>query len=122
MEFTGAEHLRADELSVYDGVVQDGSRTICLAHWLKSKCRRAYELSRQLKAEGLFYESQTMLELRQLLHDRWSSSTMPQEIERLVRRLLTVAEVLFGRCTSYYSILSRVGRMWLVVLGIRQTT
>jgi hypothetical protein len=60
MQLVGAKELRTDELSVYDNVVEDGSRTICLAHWLKSKCKRVYDLSRQAKSEGLFYESQTI--------------------------------------------------------------
>lgn len=38
----GAEQLRTDELSVYDRIVCEGSRKICLAHWRKSKCRRAW--------------------------------------------------------------------------------
>jgi transposase-like protein len=88
IQLVGAKELRTDELSVYDGVVVDGSRTICLTHWLRSKCRRAYELSRQLKAEGLSYESQTMLEFKQLLHDRWRWPTVPPELERLVRRFI----------------------------------
>lgn len=53
VDIVGAEHLRADELSVYDNATVGIGRTICLAHWLKSKCRRAWELSRQFASEGL---------------------------------------------------------------------
>lgn len=61
VDLIGAEHLRTDELSVYDRTAEGIEHTICLVHWLKSKCRRAWELARQFAAEGLLYESQTML-------------------------------------------------------------
>jgi len=109
MQLVGAEELRTDELSVYDNVVADGSRTICLAHWLKSKCRRAYELSRQLKAEGLSYESQTMLELKQLLHDRWPCPTVPAEVERLVRRFINCHR---GTLWKVNQLLQHIERSW----------
>ena len=54
MDLVGAEHLRADELSVYDGAAEGVDRTICLADWLKSKCRRAGKLSRQFDIIGLY--------------------------------------------------------------------
>lgn len=109
MKLVGAKELRADELSVYDDVVPDGCRTICLAHWLKSKCRRAYELSRQLKAEGLSYESQTMLELMQLLHDKWSWPTVPAEVARLVRRFINCHR---GTLWKVNQLLQHIERTW----------
>jgi hypothetical protein len=109
MQLVGAKELRTDELSVYDNVVQDGSRTICLAHWLKSKCKRAYDLSRQARTEGLFYESQTMLELKQLLHEEWSSPTVPAEIERLVRRFINCRR---GTLWKINQLLQHIERSW----------
>jgi len=37
-------------------------------HWVKGKCRRAFELYRQLKKEGLLFEAENMLQLLELLH------------------------------------------------------
>lgn len=88
VQLVGAKELRTDELGVYDHAAAGVDRKICLAHWLKSKCKRAWELSRQFDAEGLSYESQTMLELKQLLHEKWSLPRLPEEIERLVRRFI----------------------------------
>lgn len=51
MREVGAEQLRTDELSVYEHIVPEEHHSICLAHRRKSKCRRAYELCRRLKAE-----------------------------------------------------------------------
>jgi transposase-like protein len=70
VDLVGAEHLRADELSVYDNAAVGIDRTICPAHWLKSKCRRAWELARQFASEGLLCESEMMLELQRFLHEK----------------------------------------------------
>jgi len=107
----GAEFLRTDELSVYNGVFPDDPdrHSICQAHWLKSKCRRSYELSQQLKAEGLSYESQTMLELRQLLHDKRSSPTVPAEIERFVMRFINCHR---GTLWKVNQLLQHIERSW----------
>jgi hypothetical protein len=48
------EHFRADELSVYDVAAEGVGRVVCLAVLLKSKCRRAGELSHQFDIIGLF--------------------------------------------------------------------
>jgi len=48
-----AEQLRTDELSVYDHVVAEPTRQVCIAHWLKSKCKRAWDLARQFRAERM---------------------------------------------------------------------
>jgi len=66
MAEVGAEQLRTDELSVYQNIVPEDHHKICLAHWRKSKCRRAWQLARQLKAEGLQFESEDMLKLLKL--------------------------------------------------------
>jgi transposase-like protein len=107
----GAQFLRTDELSVYEGVFSDDPdrHSICQAHWLKSKCKRAYELSRQLKTEGLDYESQTMLELKQLLHDKRSSPMVPAEVERLVRRFINCRR---GTLWKVNQLLQHIERSW----------
>jgi transposase-like protein len=109
VDIVGAKHLRADELSVYDDAALGVERTICLAHWLKSKCRRARELARQFAAEGLLYESETMLQLKRLLHDKWSSAQVPEEIERLVRRFINCRK---GTHWKANQLLQHIERTW----------
>jgi hypothetical protein len=48
----GAGELRTDEHSVYERIVPEAQHRICLAHWAKSKGKRAYDLHRQAVAEG----------------------------------------------------------------------
>jgi len=109
VDIVGAEHLRADELSVYDDPAARIDRTICLAHWLKSKCKRAWELSRQFAAEGLLYESEMMLELKRFLHEKWSSPRLPEEIERLIRRFINCHRGLHGKANQ---LLQHIERTW----------
>jgi hypothetical protein len=47
-----AGELRSDEHSVYEGIVGEDQHRICLAHWRRSKGKRAYDLHRQAVAEG----------------------------------------------------------------------
>ena len=84
----GAEQLRTDELGVYDKIVPVGSRKICLAHWRKSKCRRAWQLYRQLKTEGMGFEVSDMLKLLELLKAEPRPPTLPEAVEKLVRRYI----------------------------------
>lgn len=109
MEMVGAEELRTDELSVYKHVVDEEQHKICLAHWLKSKCKRASDLARQFHAEGMLYESETMLELKRLLHERWSSPQLPEEIERLVRRFINCRKGLLWKANQ---LLQHIERGW----------
>lgn len=109
MQLFGVEHLRADELSVYDQAAPEARRTICLAHWLKTKCKRAWDLSRQFQAEGLLYESQMMLDLQRLLHEKWSSPRLPEEIERMVRRFINCRR---GTHWKANQLLQHIERTW----------
>jgi len=52
MAAVGAKELRSDEDSVYERIVPEAQHRICLAHWAKSKGKRAYDLHRQAVAEG----------------------------------------------------------------------
>jgi transposase-like protein len=105
----GAQQLRTDELSVYDGASEGIERTICLAHWLKSKCKRAWELARQFAAEGLLYESEMMFELKRLLHEKWQCPQLPEEIERLVRRFINCHRGTHGKANQ---LLQHIERTW----------
>jgi hypothetical protein len=109
VDLVGAEHLRADELSVYDNAALGVDRTICVAHWLKSKCRRAWELARQFASEGLSYESEMMLELQRLLHDKWPLLELPEQIERLVRRFINCRK---GTHWKANQLLQHIERTW----------
>jgi len=100
MALVGAEELRSDELSVYKHVVDQEDHKICLAHWLKSKCKRAADLARQFRAEGMLYESETMLELKRLLHEKWSLPQVPEEIERLVQRFINCRKGLLWKANQ----------------------
>ena len=84
----GAQELRTDELSVYDQVVGEGRHTICLAHWRKSKVKRAYEIHRQLKLESQEHAAKDMLELAALLRQEPMPQKIPESIEKLVRRYI----------------------------------
>ena len=109
VDLIGAEHLRTDELSVYDRAAEGIEHTICLAHWLKSKCRRAWELARQFAAKGLLYESEMMLELKRLLHEKWQSPQLPEEIERLIRRFINCHRGIHGKANQ---LLQHIERTW----------
>jgi len=109
MAMVGAEQLRTDELSVYEHTVDSEAHTICLAHWLKSKCKRASDLARRFRAEKMAYESETMLELMALLHRHWRSPQVPEEIERLVRRFINCRQGLLWKANQ---LLQHIERTW----------
>ena len=109
MALVGAQQLRTDELSVYEHTVAEEDHTICLAHWLKSKCKRASDLARRFRAEGMVYESETMLELKALLHRHWRSPLFPEEIERLVRRFINCRHGLLWKANQ---LLQHIERTW----------
>ena len=105
----GAEQLRTDELGVYDKIVPEGSRKICLAHWRKSKCRRAWQLYRQLKAEGLKFEATDMLKLLELLKAEPRPPTLPEAVEKLVRRYINCRR---GSLWKVNQLLQHIERTW----------
>ena len=112
MALVGAEELRTDELSVYEHTVDEEAHTLCLAHWLKSKCKRASDLARRFRAEGLRYESETLLDVQRLLHDYWGSPRLPEAIERLVRRFINCRQGLFWKTNQ---LLQHIERTWASV-------
>lgn len=105
----GAEQLRTDELSVYEGIVDESSHTICLAHWLKNKCRRAWQLHRQLKVEGMLFEADDMLDLLKLLHAEPRLPAVPAEVERKVRRYINCRR---GVLWKVNQLLQHIERTW----------
>ena len=105
----GAEELRTDEHSVYQGVSGNRRHRLCLAHWRKSKGKRAWELRRRAEAEGRPLEAESMRRLLELLRLRPRPPTVPAELERLVMR--------YGRCRKgllwkMNQLLQHVERTW----------
>jgi len=109
MQAVAAEQLRTDELGVYDRIVPLGCRKICLAHWRKSKCRRAWQLYRQLKAEGLKFEANDMLKLLELLKAEPRPPTLPEAMEKLVRRYINCRRGLLWKINQ---LLGHIERTW----------
>ena len=98
-------------MSVYEGVFADDPdrHSICQAHWLKSKCKRASDPSRLLKAEGPLHESETMIELKQMLHQYGDWPSLPEPIERLVRRFIDCHR---GSLWKVNQLLQHIERTW----------
>lgn len=105
----GAEQLRTDELSVYDSIVSEGSHKICLAHWRKSKCRRARQLEQQLKTEGMEFEAKDIFRLIELLKQEPRSPNLPEGIEKLVRRYINCRK---GTLWKVNQLLQHIERTW----------
>jgi hypothetical protein len=109
MAMVGAEELRSDELSVYDRIMPEGTRKICLSHWLKSKCRRVRQLHNQLKAEGMNYEAEQMLELIKYLKIAPRPPTVPDEVSRMGRRFINCRKGILWRVNQ---LLQHIERTW----------
>lgn len=105
----GAEELRTDEHSVYEGVVSQEKHRICLTHWRKSKGKRAYDLYRQALSEGGQLEAESMLKLLELLRQKPRPPTVPEDLERLVVRYINAKRGLPGRINQ---LLQHVERTW----------
>ena len=105
----GAEELRSDEHSVYEGVVSQDKHRICLTHWRKSKGKRAYDLHRQALNEQRPLEAQSMLELLELLRQQPRPPTVPQALSRLVRRYINARKGLLWKINR---LLQHVERTW----------
>ena len=109
MFLVGAEQLRTDELHVYDNIVPQGRHKICLAHWRKSKCKRAFELQRQLKAEGRGFEADDMRKLLELLKTEPRPPILPESVEKLVRRYINCHR---GTLWKVNQLLQHIERTW----------
>jgi hypothetical protein len=109
MAAVGAEQLRTDELHVYDRIVPGVQHKICLAHWRKSKCRRARQLYQQLKTEGMQFEASDMLKLLELLKTEPRPPTLPEAVEKLVRRYINCRK---GTLWKVNQLLQHIERTW----------
>jgi hypothetical protein len=105
----GAEQLRTDELSVYNRIVPEELHTLCLSHWRKSKCRRAWQLHRQLHAERMDFEARDMLKLLELLKVEPRPAKLPEAIEKLVRRYINCRR---GVLFQVNQLLQHIERTW----------
>lgn len=109
MAEVGAEELRTDEHSVYEGIVPEGRHRLCLTHWRKSKGKRAHDLLREAEAQGAPFEADTMRELLELLRKKPRAPTVPEELSRLVRRYLYARK---GLPWKVNQLLQHVERTW----------
>jgi transposase-like protein len=112
MAAVGAQELRTDEHSVYQGIMEEGRHRICLTHWRKSKGKRAYDLHRQAVAEGRELEARSMQELLALLRLEPRPPTVPPELERLVMRYSRCRKGLLWKINQ---LLQHVERTWTLV-------
>jgi len=112
MARVGAEELRTDEHSVYEGIVPEGSHRLCLTHWRKSKGKRAWELLQQAKREGRALEVASLQRLRELLRLQPRPPTVPAELEQLVRRYIRCRKGLLWKINQ---LLQHVERTWAKV-------
>jgi hypothetical protein len=109
MEAVGAQKLSTDELSVYEGIVDESNHRICLAHWRKSKVKRAYDIHRQFKMEGLEYAAKDMQDLSVLLKHDPMPQKIPESIEKLVRRYINCRK---GSLWKANQLLQHIERTW----------
>lgn len=109
MAQVGAEELRTDEHSVYEGIVPEGRHRLCLTHWRKSKGKRVFDLLQQAKAQEAPLEAQTMHELLELLRRQPRSPTVPDELDRLVRRYINARK---GLPWKVNQLLQHIERTW----------
>jgi hypothetical protein len=109
MAEVGAEELRTDEHSVYEGIVPEERHRLCLTHWLKSKCKRAADLGRVAQTLEAPFEAATMRELLELLRKKPRAPTVPEEVSRLVRRYIYARK---GLPWKVNQLLQHVERTW----------
>lgn len=109
MAEVGAEELRTDEHSVYEGIVPEGQHRLCLTHWRKSKGKRAHDLLQEAQAQEAPFEADTMRELLDLLRRKPRPSAPPEELSRLVRRYIYARK---GLPWKVNQLLQHVERTW----------
>ena len=105
----GAEELRTDEHSVYEGVVSPQKHRLCLMHWRKSKGKRAWDLLQQAKREDRSLEAASMKQLLEILRIQPRGPTAPDELGRLVRRYINARK---GLPWKVNQLLQHVERTW----------
>ena len=105
----GAEQLRTDERSVDERIGTQSRRKICLTHWRKCKGRRARQLYRQLKGEGMLYEARQMLDLLEYLRMEPRPPNLPDEVATMVMRFINCRRGLLWKVNQ---LLQHVERTW----------
>lgn len=105
----GAEELRSDEHSVYNGVVSPGKHRLCLTHWLKSKGKRAWDPGREAVRTGRPLEAESMKHLQETLRQRPRPPNPPRKLGRLVRRYINAHR---GLPWKVNQLLQHVERTW----------
>ena len=108
----GAEELRTDEHSVYEGIVDPSRHRLCLTHWRKSKGKRAWDLLQQATRDDHPLEARTLEDLRGLLRQTPRPPRPPPELTRLVGRYITARRGLPGKVNQ---LLQHVERTWEAV-------
>jgi hypothetical protein len=109
MAAVGAEELRTDEHSVYEGIVSPERHRLCLTHWRKSKGKRAWDLLQQAEAEERPLEVDSMRQLLALLRLQPRPPTPPEELSRLVRRYIRCRRGLLWKINQ---LLQHIERTW----------
>ncbi|MHC4984120.1 MAG: hypothetical protein ACYTF6_13255, partial [Planctomycetota bacterium] len=109
MAMVGAQELRTDEHSLYEGIVREDRHRIYLTHWRKSKGKRTCDLHRRAAAEDRPLEAESMDELLELLRLQPRPPTVPEDLERLVRRYINARRGLPGQINQ---LLQHVERTW----------
>lgn len=109
MAEVGAQELRTDEHSAYEGIVPEGRHRLCLTHWRKSKGKRAYDLARQAMAQGRPLEAESMRRLLELLRLKPRPPRPPPELEWLVVRYSRCRKGLLWQINK---LLQHVERTW----------
>ena len=112
MVAVGAEELRTDEHSVYQGASGNRRHRLCLSRWRKSEGKRAWDLHRRAVAEGRPLEAETMEELLEILRLQPRPPLPPEELERLVRRYINARK---GLPWKVNGLLQHVERTWTQV-------
>ncbi len=107
-----AGELRTDEHSVYENVVSAEKHRLCLAHWRKSKGKRASDLCRQAEAEGRPLEVASMRRLLEILRMQPRPSTVPEALTHLVMRYINAHRGLPGKINQ---LLQHIERTWAKV-------
>ena len=108
----GAEELRTDEHSVYEGIVSPGKHRLCMTHWRKSKGKRAWDLLQEALRTGRELEVGTLQDLLELLRHQPRGPTVPAELEFLVGRYINARRGLPGKVNQ---LLQHVERTWAKV-------
>jgi len=105
----GAQELRTDEHHVYEGILPEGQHRLCLAHWRKSKGKRAHDLLQQATVEERPLEARTLQRLLELLRLHPRPPTPPEELRWLVERYLPCRKGLLWKINQ---LLQHVERTW----------